>query len=310
MFISLPICISLPAMPANLNRPAGHALLHAYPCQVCIFAFPCYAGLLSYPWPTVSATGTYSKCHACLIAYSCHACLGTYLYHSCLLACSCLVCLVAYSLHANLCSLAYFCQACLPAYLCHACLLTFAWQSTYLHLPGLSQRPEGPQPRPLLQTGMSHSFPVQPAEVDHTAFFECGTFLFLALYVFNLVYNFPRKNTTMHHKLLYKLGCFPNSICFFITQYIPYSIRNCPKFHGIRRNPVLRNSLNSAEFPGFWCNEILHNFNFGGVNSLKCFYFRNNSAQMAFEAIRNSVYTNLSGIPRHIPFLLYFSLVF
>jgi hypothetical protein len=43
------------------------------------------------------------------------------------------------------------------------------------------------------------------------------------------------------------LGCFRNSAftefrMFFLIPYIPYSIRNCPKFRGIMRNSVLRNS--------------------------------------------------------------------
>jgi hypothetical protein len=40
---------------------------------------------------------------------------------------------------------------------------------------------------------------------------------------------------------------------FFSIQYMPYTIRNCPKFRGIMRN--------FAEFRDFWCNEIPHNFN-------------------------------------------------
>jgi hypothetical protein len=44
-----------------------------------------------------------------------------------------------------------------------------------------------------------------------------------------------------------RLGCFRNSAypefrIFFLIPYIPYSIRNCPKFRGITRNSVLRNS--------------------------------------------------------------------
>ncbi len=52
---------------------------------------------------------------------------------------------------------------------------------------------------------------------------------------------------------------------FFSILYIPYTIRNCPKFSEIMQNSVSRNSSYSAEFRGicdFWCNEIPHNFNF------------------------------------------------
>ncbi len=72
-------------------------------------------------------------------------------------------------------------------------------------------------------------------------------------YVFTWTYT-----NTLADKGVFGIPLIRNSACFL--KFRIHSIRNCPKFRGITRNSVLRNSLNSAEFRDFWSHEILHNF--------------------------------------------------
>jgi hypothetical protein len=72
---------------------------------------------------------------------------------------------------------------------------------------------------------------------------------------------------------------------------IPYSIRNCPKFHGITRNSVLRNSSNSAEFHGIPRLFSVTEFRIietSGGKCLKMLLFLNDSSQTTFSTVRSS----------------------
>ncbi len=116
-------------------------------------------------------------------------------------------------------------------------------------------------------------------------------------------------------------GVAPRMFLEFCLYVIPYVFLNSVYFrivYGIALNSA-KAEFCIMEFVEFWRisrNSVtvgVTKFRViltSGVKGFKMLLFLNDSAQTTFEGIRNSIYTNLYGIPRHIPFLLYFSLIF
>jgi hypothetical protein len=83
------------------------------------------------------------------------------------------------------------------------------------------------------------------------------------------------------HEFILEFGTVANRVfsefrVFFLIPYIPYSIRNCPKFRGIPDDGIRRIPRNFAEFHYFLCHEIPHNFilvSSSIVKTVSCHFF-------------------------------------